>query len=96
MRSKVLVMLVLIASPLPAQTSTKAPAEDPITVTGEPVKKVCRTEVPIGSNLPRRICTTVAEAKAQAKANERRTDAYIRDKNAMSARTLNCPPPGCH
>ena len=89
MRSLSLVMIALLASPLAAQTTTPAQPADPapITVTG---RKVCRFETPLGSNMRQRICTTVAEAKDQARENERRTDAYIRDKNLMSQRTKPC------
>lgn len=91
MRNIGLVILLLSSSPLAAQNSRSTPSpSDPITVTGQAPKKSCRMVVPLGSNFPQRVCSTAAEAKSEAKANARRTEAYIHDKSVMSQRLPPC------
>jgi len=49
-----------------AQAAPSPPVEKPITVLGETHKKICHTETPTGSAIPRRICLTEEQSDAQA------------------------------
>ena len=59
----VLCALALLASPSFAQTSSSPPGEEEeIKVVG---KKTCRMETRIGSMMPRRVCRTKEQTKAE-------------------------------
>jgi len=83
-----LVALISVAAAVEAVPAPPAPA--PVVVTGElpdDQKRVCKpAEEEIGSIIPKKVCRTKGEWAAMKRANERRTRAYMDDKNTMSGR----------
>lgn len=56
-----------------AQTTSSVPGQGSAPAVAAPAaeeQKICKREVPLGSNLPKRVCRTAAEWKIIARSNE--------------------------